>query len=285
MKSRAVASLTQILDRVDQVHDGVHDGRIVRTGFPSLDRAIGGGMLGGDLVVLGGDTGVGTSSLALGMAIRQPSPSLLLTGEMRVERVYERALASVSGVTIQRTRLGLIDDDERLRLAAGAVSLREKAPRVELLRHDGMLSVTRAIEADKALVESDAPRLIIVDGLESLVETDDDRDNALAFAVIALKRIAIEHNIVLLLLAHLPNLDVARQDKRPRLADFGVRGAVGVHADIVLGLFREDVYDAEPGVTGATELIVLKHREGTLGYVDLYCDTSCMRFEDVLDGG
>jgi replicative DNA helicase len=58
---------------------------------------------------------------------------------------------------------------------------------------------------------------------------------------------------------------------------------VGLTADLVLGLFREDLYEVDLGVTGATELSLLKHRDGAIGYVDLYHDARYLRFEDVLD--
>ena len=77
-------------------------------------------------------------------------------------------------------------------------------------------------------------------------------------------------------------LDRTRQDRRPRLTDFGIRGAVGTHADLVLGLYREDLYDGDLGVAGATELLLLKHRDGALGYVDLFFYEQWMRFEEVL---
>jgi len=87
----------------------------------------------------------------------------------------------------------------------------------------------------------------------------------------------------LLVCSHLPAMDRTRADRRPRLTDFGVHGAVGTHADVVLGLYREDMHDADVGVAGATELIALKQRSGTSGYADLYFFGQWLRFEDVLD--
>ena len=76
---------------------------------------------------------------------------------------------------------------------------------------------------------------------------------------------------------------VARPDRRPQLDDFGALGAVKHHADVVLALYREAMYDSARDIEGATELLVRKNRHGSVGYVDLYFYAHWMRFEDMLD--
>jgi len=74
------------------------------------------------------------------------------------------------------------------------------------------------------------------------------------------------------------------QSRPPRSpTDFGTLGSVKQHADIVLGLFREEMYNPGGGVEGAAELIIAKNRNGPTGFVDLYFHHSWMRFEDMLD--
>jgi replicative DNA helicase len=107
-------------------------------------------------------------------------------------------------------------------------------------------------------------------------------DEELASAVRVLKRLAIDAGIAVLLTAHLPHL-AARADRRPQLDDFGAMGAVKQHADIVLGLFREGMYDPTPSLEGATELHVLKNRNGATAYADLYFYAQWARFEDLVD--
>jgi len=77
--------------------------------------------------------------------------------------------------------------------------------------------------------------------------------------------------------------DAKRPNARPALDDFGHLGAIKQHADVVLGLYREEMYNPGHGVDGATELIVLKNRNGPTGFVDLYFYRRWMRFEDMLD--
>lgn len=281
MTHHDISPLARVVARVDRLREGGVDPSIIGTGFESLDRAIGGGFRRGDLIVLGGDDGVGTSALALAFALRIEPRTLLLTSEMHPERAFERALALSARVSVESLRLGVIDDGERVRLAAAAVSLRDRSPIIDVLRDRGVADVSDAIDASPESV------VVIIDGLEALMSRDhpptQPRDEALAEVVLGLKRMALSRNVCVLLVAHLPGLDRARRDKRPILTDFGVRGAVGSHADLVLGLYREDLYDGDMGVAGATELRLLKHRDGPTGYVDLFFYDKWLRFEDVLE--
>jgi replicative DNA helicase len=87
----------------------------------------------------------------------------------------------------------------------------------------------------------------------------------------------------LLAVAQLPGHRAGRPDPRPVLDDLGGRGAVKQHADVVLALYREEMYRPGQGMEGATELIILKNRNGPTGFVDLYFRPRWLRFEDLLD--
>jgi replicative DNA helicase len=254
---------------------------IVPAGFPSLTPLVHGGFRAGDLIVLGGDTQSGTTSLALAFALRaraQGTPALVLTSESTPARAFERALAAVARVPLDALRRGPLTDDQRLALSAAASHLRDHAPVIVRLDGDGVAALERALET------APGTRLLVVDGLEALVTDPAGRDDALAFAVLACKRLALRRDLVVLLVSHLPRFDRTRRELRPVLDDFGVRGAVATHADLVLALFREELYQRDLALVGAAELHVLKHRTGDLGYVDLYFESRCLQFEDVMEG-
>ena len=128
-----------------------------------------------------------------------------------------------------------------------------------------------------------APALLVVDSLQALADGRATLDEELAGAVRTLKRLALERDAAVVLVCHLPRRTPAPADARPTLGDFGALGAVAQHADVALALFREEMYGAAPGTAGATELLVLKNRNGPTGYVDLFFRAHCMRFEDMLD--
>src|SRR6185295_17349695 len=97
------------------------------------------------------------------------------------------------------------------------------------------------------------------------------------------KAIAVERNLALLALAQLPGLQRERPDPRPTLDDLGAFGAIKQSADLVLAIYREEMYRPAQGVEGATELIIAKNRNGPTGFVDLYFYPRWLRFEDLLD--
>jgi replicative DNA helicase len=272
-----ISPLTRVVARLDRAGPGELDPGLVPTRFPSIDRAIGGGFRRGDLVVVGGDDGVGCSALGLAIALRISPRALLLTGEMHPERAYERALAMGAKVSLESLRLGAVSEEDRAKLATAAVTLRDRAPVIETITSGTLASIDRAVEATPDV------SLVVVDPLECLLDRDSGRDEALSFAVLSLKRLALQRNVTVLLTTHLPHLARERQDRRPRLTDFGLGGAIGTHADLVLGLYREELYEGDLGVSGAAELLLLKNRDGARGYIDLYFDSRYSRFEDVLE--
>ena len=265
--------------RVDLASDGQAPPDTVRTGFPSVDRWLGGGIRRGDLVVLGGDVGSGKSALALAMAIRMAAEGTavaFLTGEMTAERVMERALALEGRARVDELRLGALDELSRASVGAAAVRLRDHAPRVEPLPTD-------SLDALRARVPALGVQVLVVDSLQALAMGEGPLDERLAAAVRALKAIALDHDVTVLVTAHLPKWERARPDPRPTIDDFGALGAVKQLADVVLAIYREEMYAPGYGVEGATELLVRKNRNGTTGYVDLYFYKQWLRFEDMLD--
>ncbi len=272
-----ISPLTRLVSRLDRADGGEADLDLIATNFPSLDKVLGGGVRRGDLIVLGGDDSAGCSALALGIVLRLQHRALFLTSEMHPDRVYERALANTARVSLENIRMGTITDDERIRLATAAVSMRDQAPVVETFTSGGLARIEAAIDA------TPAARLVVIDTLEGILDRDHGHVEALGYAVVALKRLALLKNIAVLLTAHLPGLDRARADRRPRLTDFGIGGAVGAQADLVLALYREELYDFDHGVSGGAELLILKNRDGARGYVDLFFETRYGRFEDVAE--
>jgi replicative DNA helicase len=275
-RSSDISPLSQVLARADAVADGAQSPDTIAAGFPSLDRFLGGGMRRGDLVVLGGDVGSGKSAFALAVGLRAAQRRLKVvyySGEMSTERLLERVLAIEGRVRVDDLRQGVPNDAARASVGAAAVRMRDGLPRFEQLGFDGVNELAEDLEGAKV-------DLLIVDSLQSLAQRGTDEE--LAEAIRRLKSLALERHIAILTTAQLPHL-AARDDHRPRLDDFGALGAVKHHADVVLALFREDMYDRRREIEGATELLVRKNRNGGTGYVDLYFYAQWMRFEDMLD--
>lgn len=253
----------------------------VRSGFPSIDRVLGGGLRRQDFLVLAGDVGAGKSALALAIAIRAAAhghPVLYLSGEMSEERLLERALALEARVAVDTIRKGELDDLERAALGAAAIRLRDYPLMLRPLR-SGRTELSEALRT--------VPRraLCIVDELQ-LVEAPapgETPEQSLAGVARFCKQVALDEDVALLAVASLPRLRPMRQDPRPTLEDLGGGGVVKQLADVVLAIYREEMYRPAIGVEGAVELLTLKNRNGPTGYLDLYFYRRWLRFEDMLD--
>jgi replicative DNA helicase len=252
----------------------------VTTGFPSIDNALGGGFRRGDLVILGGEVGSGKSALALAMGMRAAQGGARVTlrsGEMTAERVAERALGIEARVRLDDMRRGTIDDTAREKLADASKRVQQQLPTLTALDAEELTTIDAHPERYAGV------DLVIIDPLQGLARGIASLEEEQAVAVRALKHLAVDRGVCVLATSHLPRLERDRKDPRPQLDDFGALGAVKQFADVVLGLYRHEMYDSAPDVDGATELIVLKNRNGARGYVDLYFYKQWMRFEDMLE--
>ncbi|HXG45780.1 MAG TPA: DnaB-like helicase C-terminal domain-containing protein [Gemmatimonadales bacterium] len=271
-----------LVQRMDARARGESPGDGVPTGFPSLDRMLGGGFRRQDLIVLGGDVGSGKSSLALAIALRSVKagyPVAYLSGEMSEERLMERALAQEARVSVDALRGGELDDLSRAAVGAAAVRLRGLPLVIQPLAGE------RFAEVSEALGTVPRPSLLVLDDVQMTASPVNapSAEERTAATVRALKNVALEHDVALLAVAQLPAFRSTRRDPRPTLDDLGGLGAVKQVADVVLTIYREEMYRPSYGVEGAVELIIGKNRNGPSGYVDLYFYRNWLRFEDMLD--
>ncbi len=265
---------------VRSVLDGKLIGDRVQTGFPGLDTLLGGGIRRGDVVVLGGDAGVGKSALALAIARRAAALGHsvgFLSGEMSPERVAERLLALEGRVRVDDLRRSPLEDATHSAVAAVALPLRERAPVLATMSDAGVAGVS------DFLVDYLGMELVVVDPVQFLANGQSSLDDQLAGIARGLKELALRRAVAVLAVTHFGRSVRERSDPRPVLEDFGGHGGIRQQADVVLGLFREELYLPSPHVEGATELHVLKNRNGPRGFVDLYFYKQWLRFEDVME--
>jgi replicative DNA helicase len=279
---RQASPAEAVVARMDSRADAGERGDTVPTGFPSLDRMLGGGLRRQDLVILAGDVGSGKSSLALAIALRTASaglPVAYLSGEMSEERVMERALALEGRVPVDTLRKGELDDVSRSAVGAAALKLRDLPLLVRPMAGERFEEVMEPLD----IVPPRA--LLVLDdiGMTASPVPNATGDERLALTVRALKSVALERNVALVAIAQLPKFRASRRDPRPTLDDLGGLGVVKQVSDVVLSIYREEMYQPSYGVEGAVELMVGKNRNGPTGYLDLYFYRNWLRFEDMLD--
>ena len=277
-----VEPLERLVARIDATPAGSPDPESVPSGYPSLDRMLGGGLRRQDLIVLAGDVGSGKSALALGIAVRVAragTPVLFISGEAEPDRILERALALEGRASVDDLRQGRLDPTARAAVGAAAVRLRDAPFALRPV-------LGRRFEELHEAVEMVPPRALVVVDSMALAPPPHPAarsEERMALVARALKGLAIERDVALLATAPLPGLRRGRPDPRPILDDLGGLGTVKHVADVVLAIYREEMYRPGQGVEGATELIIAKNRNGPTGFVDLFFYPRWLRFEDLLD--
>lgn len=274
--------LESLVAQIDQREGKQPSPDTVPTGFGSIDRLLAGGLRRKDLVVLSGDVGSGKSALALAMAVRAAGaqvPTMFFSGETSADRVLERALAFEGRAAIDDMRQGRLDEASRASVGAAAVRLRHTPLVVRPLLGATFEEITSALDI--------VPRrqLLVVDSLQLAAPPRPAAriQERYALAVRALKSLAVERDVAVLVIAQLPHHRADRPDPRPMLDDLGAFGAIKQNADVILMIYREEMYRPGQGVEGATELIVAKNRNGPTGFVDLFFYPKWLRFVDMLD--
>jgi len=283
MKSIKRPSLQGLVQRVDQQRPGEITGDTIPTGFGSLDKLLGGGLRRRDLILLGGDVGSGKSALALGIALRVAQQSIgvaYVSGEMDEERLMERALAIEGRVAIDELRSAKLNDLTRAGVGGAAVRLRGLPLTILPLAGGDFETVFERLDPLRQV------GLVVVDYLQLVPPPASKRttqDEETALVLRELKALALARQVALLVVAQIPRFQADQGTQRPTLDDYGVLGAPKQHADVILSIFREEMYNPAGGVEGATELLVGKNRNGPTGFVDLFFYKRWMRFEDMLD--
>jgi replicative DNA helicase len=258
----------------------------VPSGFMDLDRLTG-GFRGSDVIVLAARPSVGKTSCALSIvhqaAMRYQKRIGIFSLEMSTEQLGERLLAIETGINLQRLNTGDIEDDEweQVITALGRIS---ELP----IRLDGtsvMSPIQMRSRARKWMIECGLD-MIVIDYLQLMQESDPSkRKQANRVQIIDeisrnLKLLARELNIPILVLAQLSRTVEQRMSKLPQLSDLRESGGIEQNADIVIFIYREEMYNPETERRGYADLIVAKHRNGPTGQVVLRFDAKTTRFLD-----
>ena len=256
----------------------------VPTGFDDLDNLLL-GLQPSSLVILGARPGVGKTSLALGMAAAAAraasKPVLFFSLEMSHLELTQRLLCAEAQVSTQSIRSGRLGDNDWKRVNAAVGRLAEVPLWIDDNANTSVLEI-RA-KARRKHAEWDGLGLVVVDYLQLMggrvgVES---RQVEVSEMSRGLKILARELECPVVALSQLSRAPEARSDKRPMLADLRESGAIEQDADVVMFLYRDEVYNSESPDRGIAELHVAKHRTGPIGTVKLAFLPQYTRFDNL----
>lgn len=260
--------LTQLEHRYEHGIQGIP------TGLTDLDSILGGGLHNGQLCFAGARPAMGKSVLGLQVAYHvaasTQTPTLLVSAEMPTPELIDRLAAAKARVDNQRIRTGQLVEADWPKISAAVGQFGQ----VPLHIYDAPGATLPAVRAQARRITAAAGQpvsLIVVDYLQLLTSPDSSENRQIEVDRLArgLKVMARDLNIPILCLAQVNRNVETRADKRPMLADLRESGGVEAHGDIVIAIYRDEIYHKNSADTGTAELIVLKHRGGRTGTVNV----------------
>lgn len=283
--------LRPIRHAIDDYYDRVeylsqHQGEIVGipTGLKDLDKLLG-GMQRSDLLIMAGRPGMGKTSLALSIALqaarRWNKRIAMFSLEMSDEQLVQRLISAETSIDSQRLRLGQIRDDEWPVLMQATTLLAETpffiddTPAISAIE---LRSKARRLDAEHGL------DLVIVDYLQLMrgeSRRNENRQQEISFISRSLKELARELNVPVIALSQLSRAVESRHDKRPMLSDLRESGSIEQDADVVMFVYRDEVYNPDTEYPNIAEIIVAKHRSGPTGIFSVYFKKQLAQFVDL----
>jgi replicative DNA helicase len=267
----------------------------ILTAFTALDDFLG-GLQRSDLIVLAARPSLGKTSLALNIArnaaINQKACIALCSLEMSREAVVQRLLASESGVDSRKVRLGRFGEKDEIKIMEASGVLSEAPIYIDdspQLRALDIRSKARRLHYERNI------DLIIIDYLQ-LIQGDgknETRVQEISKITRALKTLARELNVPILAVSQLSRAVEWRASHVPQLADLRESGSIEQDADVVLFIYRDDMYfsaedwskvhdiEKEPYPRGIAEIHIAKHRNGPLGQIKLRFLSRTAKFDNL----
>ena len=276
--------LPQTIDRLDLLHQSPGEIRGVPTGFTQLDRKTT-GLQAGDLVVIAGRPSMGKTTLAVNIAenaaIAKGVPAAIFSMEMSAEQLTLRLISSLGRVNQTHLRTGNFTEEDWSRIQ-GAMSQLSGAPLY--VDESPALTPTEVRARARRLKRERGLGLIVVDYLQlmQVPGTKENRATEISEISRSLKALAKELSVPVVALSQLNRAVEQRTDKKPVMSDLRESGAIEQDSDLILLIYREEVYDPNTTRRGVADIIIAKQRTGPVGEVQLTFLGEYTRFENLV---
>lgn len=273
--------LTEAFDRIDELHKNKGKLRGVPTGFTDLDKKLA-GLQKSDLIILAARPSVGKTAFALDLARRVATKSKVGVGifslEMSKEQLIDRMLCAEAGVDLWKLRTGNLSEREefgqsdfsRIGHAMGTLSeapvFIDDTPMANVME---IRTKVRRLQAEHNLGLIIIDYLQLMEGRSNAISNVDNRVQIVSEISRGLKGIARELNVPLIALSQLSRQVEQRPRSIPKLSDLRESGSIEQDADVVMFLYREELYKKDTERPNIADVIIAKHRNGPTGVVSL----------------
>ncbi|MGY0617605.1 replicative DNA helicase [Vibrio sp. FJH11] len=277
--------LEKTLERIELLYKTPQDGVTgVDTGFTDLNKKTA-GLQGSDLVIVAARPSMGKTTFAMNLcenaAMQQDKPVLIFSLEMPAEQLMMRMLASLSRVDQTKIRTGQLDDEDWARISSTMGILMQKK-NMYIDDSSGLTPTEVRSRARRVAREHGGLSMIMVDYLQLMrvPSLTDNRTLEIAEISRSLKALAKELNVPVVALSQLNRSLEQRADKRPVNSDLRESGSIEQDADLIMFIYRDEVYHPDSAYKGTAEIIIGKQRNGPIGSVRLTFQGQHSRFDN-----
>jgi replicative DNA helicase len=259
--------LPDAVDRIDILHQSEGDITGISTGYTEFDKLTA-GLQDGDLVVIAGRPSMGKTTLALNIAenaaIGAKIPTAIYSMEMPAQQLAFRMISSLGRVNQTHLRTGKFPDEDWSRINT-AVQLMSDAPL--FIDDSAGLSPTEIRARARRLQREHGLGLIVIDYLQlmSVPGSTENRATEISEISRSLKALAKELSVPVIALSQLNRSVEQRPDKRPIMSDLRESGAIEQDADMIVFIYREEVYNPDTPRKGIADIAIAKQRNGPIG--------------------
>jgi replicative DNA helicase len=276
--------LPSVVDKLDLLHQnkGMLPG--ISTGFADLDRMTA-GLQPGDLIVVAGRPSMGKTTFALNIGenaamSRAKVPVAVFSMEMSRDQLGMRMVSSLGRINQSQLRTGSFADEDWSRIN-GAINQMKESP--IYIDDTGALTPTEVRARARRLKREHGLGLIIVDYLQLMQVPGNKENRATEISEISrsLKALAKELHVPVIALSQLNRSLEQRTDKKPVMSDLRESGAIEQDADVIMMIYREEVYDKNTTRKGIADIIIAKQRNGPTGEIQLTFLGEYTKFENL----
>ncbi len=278
--------LAESFDRLDDLHKNKGKIRGVSTGFKSLDGVLA-GLNDSDLIILAARPAMGKSTLAMNIAhhvaAKEQKAVLYFSLEMSKDQLVDRLLSSEANVDSWKIRTGDLTEEDFERLGSAYGTLAEAKLYID---DTPGLSVLELRTKARREAHREDLGLIVIDYLQlmsggSRFAMSDNRVQEVSEISRGLKGVARELNVPIMALSQLSRSVENRHPQIPQLADLRESGSIEQDADVVMFIYREDMYNPDTERQHITDILIRKHRHGPTGHVELFFHDEQVVFRDL----